>query len=180
MEDDNKKIDSGCDKDAQRECAGCDSCTELCREDVSTDYKKLVQEEKDKYMRLYSEFLNYKRRMNSEMNDLIVNAEKKLLMRILPIVDDFERAINNMADNEGVKIIFNKLQNLLQQSGVKVIEIKNGDDFDEEKQEAIVRQPVESVDMHNKIVDIVEKGYTLNNKIIRFAKVIVGEFNGNG
>ena len=114
------------------------------------------------------------------MNDLIVNAEKKLLMRILPIVDDFERAINNMADNEGVKIIFNKLQNLLQQSGVKVIEIKNGDDFDEEKQEAIVRQPVESVDMHNKIVDIVEKGYTLNNKIIRFAKVIVGEFKGNG
>ncbi|RYD78770.1 MAG: nucleotide exchange factor GrpE [Sphingobacteriales bacterium] len=140
-----------------------------------------VKELQDKYMRLFADFENFRRRTTLEKRDLILSGNKDLLMNILPVFDDFERALSSMekatdinAVKEGVMLIFNKFRNVLQQSGLKDIDSK-GKDFDPELHDALTKIPAPSADLKGKVVDEIQKGYTLHDKIVRHAKVVVGE-----
>ncbi len=152
-------------------------------EAAQVDELKKVQDElaeaKDKYLRLYSEFENFRRRTAKEKIDMIQSANEGLLKNLLPVMDDFERAEKafrdmNTKEAEGFLLIFNKYKKILEQSGAKVLELKAGDDFNADTQEAITQIPAPSEELKGKVVDVVEKGYTLNEKVIRFAKVVVG------
>jgi molecular chaperone GrpE len=146
------------------------------------ELKKLqdeLAEAKDKYLRLYSEFENFRRRTAKEKIDMIQSANEGLLKNLLPVMDDFERAEKgfkdlNTKEAEGFLLIFNKYKKVLEQSGAKVLDLKAGDDFNADTQEAITQVPAPSEELKGKVVDVVEKGYTLNEKVIRFAKVVVG------
>lgn len=130
----------------------------------------------DKYVRLYSEYENYRKRTNLEKADLIINGSKDTIKAILPVVDDIERALSAMADEEGAKegvqLIYNKLMNILSQKGLKPIEAK-GQKFDENLHEAITQFPAVEEGQKGMVVDVVEKGYYLNDKVLRYAKVVV-------
>lgn len=142
--------------------------------------KAEIAESTNKYVRLYAEFDNYKRRTNKERVELLQTAGKDIIASLLPVVDDFERALNSMetATNvdsvkEGINLINQKLNNLLAQRGLKPMETK-GLPFDADLHEAITSIPAPTDDQKGKVVDELEKGYTLNEKVIRFAKVVVG------
>ena len=130
----------------------------------------------DKYVRLYSEYENYRKRTNLEKADLIINGSKDTIKAILPVVDDMERALLAMADEEdakeGVQLIYNKLMNILSQKGLKPIEAK-GQKFDENLHEAVTQFPSADEGQKGTVVDVVEKGYYLNDKVLRYAKVVV-------
>lgn len=135
----------------------------------------------DKNLRLMAEFDNYRKRTLKERSDLIKTAGESLLSNMLPLVDDFERALKAMettedvvALKEGVDLIYNKFIAFLLQNGVKAIPTEN-ENFDTDLHEAVTTFPAPSADMKGKIVDCVSKGYTLNEKVIRFSKVVVGE-----
>lgn len=134
-------------------------------------------EAKDKYLRLYSEFENFRRRTSKEKLDLISTANKDLMADILPSLDDFDRALQSTDDAEafleGIKLIHQKLNKTLENRGLKKMEIEKGAAFDEEVHEAITQIPA-GEDMEGKVVDVVEAGYTLGEKVVRFAKVVVG------
>lgn len=137
--------------------------------------EKLV-EANDKYVRMYSEYENYRKRTNQEKADLILNAGKDMIKAILPVVDDMERALSAMSDEdsakEGVQLIYNKLMSILSQKGLKPIEAK-GEKFDENLHEAVTQFPAADETQKGTVVDVVEKGYFLNNKVLRYAKVVV-------
>ena len=125
----------------------------------------------DKYLRLYSEYENYRKRTNIEKADLLLNGSREMMKAILPVVDDFERALAATAD-EGVLLIYNKMMKILEQKGLKAMESK-GEVFDENLHEAITRIPAPEEDLKGKVIDVVEKGYYLNDKVLRYAKVVV-------
>lgn len=136
---------------------------------------------KDKYLRLSAEFDNYRKRTMKEKAELILNGGEKSISSILPIVDDFERALKNMetaedvaAVKEGVELIYNKFMTVLGQNGVKVIETKE-QTLNTDFHEAIAVIPAQEEKLKGKILDCVQTGYTLNDKVIRHAKVVVGE-----
>lgn len=135
-----------------------------------------LAETNDKYVRLYSEYENYRKRTNSEKAELIINGSKETIKAILPVVDDMERALQAMSDEEsakeGVQLIYNKLMNILGQKGLKAIEAK-GEKFDENLHEAVTQFPAADESMKGMVVDVVEKGYYLNDKVLRYAKVVV-------
>lgn len=142
---------------------------------------KVIEEQKDKYLRLSAEFDNYRKRTMKEKAELILNGAEKTISSILPIVDDFERALKNMetatdvaAVKEGVELIYNKFMSVLGQDGVKVIETKEKP-LDTDFHEAIAVIPAPDKSLKGKILDCVQTGYTLNDKVIRHAKVVVGE-----
>lgn len=135
----------------------------------------------DKYLRLYSEFDNFRKRTAKERIDLFKTAGQDILTDLLPVMDDFERALQNMdkkadikAVRQGVDLVYNKFKNTLDNKGLKVFKAI-GEKFDPEVHEAITKIPAPSKKMKGKVVDEIEKGYTLNDKLIRFAKVVVGE-----
>lgn len=135
----------------------------------------------NRFLRLYAEFENYRKRTNKERLDLITNANADLLKDLVPVIDDFERAITNNETSEdiaGIKegfgLIYNKYTSLLQAKGLKVMEAK-GTSFDPELHEAIANMPTDDKKMKGKVIDDVEKGYFLNDKVLRFAKVVVGQ-----
>ena len=140
-----------------------------------------IEEQKDKYLRLSAEFDNYRKRTMKEKAELILNGGEKSLSSILPVIDDFERAIKTMetakdvkAVKEGVELIYNKFMAVMAQNGVKVIETKD-QPLDTDYHEAIAVIPAPSEEQKGKILDCVQTGYTLNDKVIRHAKVVVGE-----
>ena len=140
-----------------------------------------IEEQKDKYLRLSAEFDNYRKRTMKEKAELILNGGEKSISSILPIVDDFERALKNMetatdvaAVKEGVELIYNKFMSVLAQNGVKVIETKE-QPLDTDYHEAIAVIPAPNEALKGKILDCVQTGYILNDKVIRHAKVVVGE-----
>ena len=140
-----------------------------------------IEEQKDKYLRLSAEFDNYRKRTMKEKAELILNGGEKSISSILPIVDDFERSLKNMetatdvaAVKEGVELIYNKFMSVLGQNGVKVIETKE-QPLDTDYHEAIAVIPAPNEALKGKILDCVQTGYILNDKVIRHAKVVVGE-----
>ena len=140
-----------------------------------------IEEQKDKYLRLSAEFDKYRKRTMKEKAELILNGGEKSISSILPIVDDFERALKNMetatdvaAVKEGVELIYNKFMSVLGQNGVKVIETKE-QPLDTDYHEAIAVIPAPNEALKGKILDCVQTGYILNDKVIRHAKVVVGE-----
>ncbi len=150
--------------------------------DETTQLKEELSESKDKYLRLYSEFENFRRRTAKERIDLIGSATKDLILDLLPVLDDFERAFKSLdeksekdsnAAKEGLEIIYQKFKKVLDQKGLKKIEIKAGDKFDPEIQEAITQTPA-GKKLEGKVVDVIENGYSLNEKVVRFAKVVTG------
>ena len=152
--------------------------TKKTKSTKSQDLKLELQESKYKYLRLYSEFENYRRRTSKEKIEMIDSANKDLLKEILPISDDFERAIkssdpDNTIDEEGINLIFQKLRGILEKHNLKKMEIKVGDDFNSELHEAITSTPSEKK-LKGKVVDIIEDGYLIADKILRFGKVVIG------
>ena len=140
-----------------------------------------IEEQKDKYLRLSAEFDNYRKRTMKEKAELILNGGEKCINSILPVVDDFERALKNMetatdvaAVKEGVELIYNKFMSVLAQDGVKIIDTKE-QPLDTDYHEAIAVIPAPNEALKGKILDCVQTGYTLNDKVIRHAKVVVGE-----
>jgi molecular chaperone GrpE len=152
-------------------------------EQVITEFDKVsveLTDLKDKYLRLYADFENFRRRTAKEKIDLISNANEGLLVALLPVLDDFERALKSAestadveALKEGVKLVFNKFYKVLESKGVKPMD-SLGQVFNPDLHEAITQFPAPSDDMKGKIIDETEKGYLLNEKVIRFAKVILG------
>jgi len=149
------------------------------KEQIS-DLNNLVKEEQNKFLRLFAEFENYKRRTSKERLDLYKTASQELMTALLPIIDDMHRASGefNKSDDksivEGFSLIKNKFNDVLKSQGLTQIEVKKGDDFDSEIHEAITQIPAESNKMKGKIVDVTENGYKLGDKIIRYPKVVVG------
>jgi molecular chaperone GrpE len=144
--------------------------------------KEELAEVKDKYLRLYSEFDNFRRRTAKEKLELVSTANEDLMIELLPVLDDFERGLKAMetenSDNEGlmegIMLIYNKFKNVIDKKGLKLMETNPGDDFNSEIHDAITQIPAPEEKLKGKIVDTVEKGYYLNEKVIRYAKVVTG------
>ncbi len=148
---------------------------------VEPTAEELLQQEKDKYLRLFAEFENYKKRTSKERIELFKTANQELMTVLLPILDDFDRGlaeIKKVKDKnvlKGMELINNKFKSILTQQGLSQIEIKQGDVFDAEVHEAITQIPAPSDKLKGKIIDIIEQGYKLGDRIIRFPKVIIGQ-----
>lgn len=142
--------------------------------------EELLAEEKDRYIRLYAEFENYKKRTSKEKMEFFQYANQEMMVSMLGVLDDFERALKeiakngNPADLQGVELIYQKFKNKLTEKGLKTMEVKAGDSFDVDFHEAITQIPAPSEDLKGKIVDVIETGYILGDKVIRFAKVVTG------
>ncbi|MDF2833543.1 MULTISPECIES: nucleotide exchange factor GrpE [Chryseobacterium] len=142
--------------------------------------EELLAAEKDRYIRLYAEFENYKKRTSKEKMDFFTYANQEMMVSMLGVLDDFERALKeiakngNEADLQGVELIYNKFKNKLTEKGLKIMEVRAGDSFNVDFHEAITQIPAPSEDLKGKIVDVIETGYTLGDKVIRFAKVVTG------
>ena len=140
-----------------------------------------VQEEQDKFLRLFAEFENYKRRTAKERIELFSTASEEVMVSLLPILDDFDRAsaeIEKDNDNEifkGVLLIKNKLFDSLKSKGLALIEVNKGDEFNADDHEAVTQIPAPSKKMEGKIIDVIEKGYKLGEKVIRYPKVVIGK-----
>ncbi len=138
--------------------------------------------EKDKFMRLFAEFENYKKRTNKERIELFKTASEGVMLAMLPVLDDFERALLHIEEDKeaeelrkGVLLIYNKLLNTLEQKGLSKIEVNKGDTFNADDHEAVTQIPAPSEDLKGKIIDVVERGYKLGDKVIRFPKVVIGQ-----
>ena len=159
--------------------------------DISTDLNKnqteevslddQIKEEKDKFLRLFAEFENYKRRTARERIELFSTASEEVMISLLPVLDDFDRAsveIEKDKDNEilkGVLLIKNKLFDSLKSKGLDLIEVKKGDEFNADDHEAVTQIPAPNKKMQGKIIDVIEKGYKLGEKVIRYPKVVIGK-----
>jgi len=155
---------------------------QLIVEELSVE-EQLAQDlakEKDKFLRLFAEFENYKKRTSKERMDLFKTANQEVLLAMLPVLDDFDRATVeiNKSDDEnlkkGVELIHEKLKSTLVAKGLEQVEVRAGDAFNADFAEAITQIPAPSEKLKGKIVDVIEKGYKLGDKIIRFPKVVIG------
>jgi len=148
---------------------------------VEEQLTKDLANEKDKFLRLFAEFENYKRRTTKERIELFKTANQDVVTSLLPVLDDFDRAIieiaklENEAVSKGVELIHEKLKNTLNSKGLEVVDVNAGDAFNADFAEAITQIPAPSDDLKGKIVDVLEKGYKLGDKIIRFPKVVIGQ-----
>ena len=153
---------------------------EVVKEEPTSE--ELLQAEKDKFLRLFAEFENYKKRTSKERIELFKTAGQELMTSLLPIIDDFERALTHIEEDKeaeelrkGVLLIYQKFYNTLELKGLSKIETREGDVFDAEHHEAITQIPAPTEDLKGKIIDCVEKGYKLGDKIIRYPKVVIGQ-----
>ena len=148
---------------------------------VEEQLQEELAKEKDKFLRLFAEFENYKKRTTKERIDLFKTANQEVLQAMLPVLDDFDRAWAQISKSEeealvtGVQLIHDKLKSTLVSKGLEEVEIKAGDAFNADFAEAITQIPAPSDDLKGKIVDVIEKGYKLGDKIIRYPKVVIGQ-----
>lgn len=146
-------------------------------EELRTQYEN----EKDRYLRLFAEFENYKKRTGRERIDMFKTAGQDVIVSLLPVMDDFDRAIKEIDRSgdeallTGIELISNKLRETLRAKGLEAIDTKEGETFDSEIHEAVTQIPAPSPKMKGKIIDVIEKGYTMGDKIIRFPKVVIGQ-----
>lgn len=159
--------------------------TEESEEQVETSEEEQLradlEKEKDKFLRLFAEFENYKRRTSKERVEMFKTASQDVIVSMLPVLDDFDRALNEIKktkDKEllkGVELISNKFRETLRSKGLEQMEVKEGDTFDAEIHEAITQIPAPKDKLKGKVVDVVEKGYKLGERIIRYPKVVTGK-----
>jgi len=149
---------------------------------VEEKLQEELKQEKDKFLRLFAEFENYKKRTSKERIELFATASEDVMKTLLPVIDDFERALSHIEEDkeaealrQGVSLIYKKLMNTLEQKGLVAITIEKGADFDADNHEAITQVPAPSDDLKGKIIDVIVKGYKLGDKIIRFPKVVIGQ-----
>ncbi len=168
-------IDEGVDQIADEQEEEEQSVSE--NEQLKADLDK----EKDKFLRLFAEFENYKRRTSKERLELFKTANQEVMTAMLPVLDDFDRAMNEIQKAKdknllkGVELIHNKFRETLKNKGLEAMEVKAGDSFDADSHEAITQVPAPSEKLKGKIVDVVERGYKLGDRIIRFPKVVTGK-----
>ena len=169
-------------EDIKEEGKIVDETQEMQQEVVVPTDEEILQQEKDKFLRLFAEFENYKKRTSKERIELFRTANQELMTVLLPILDDFERALVHIEDDKeaeelrkGVLLIYQKLVKTLEQKGLTKLEVNQGDAFDAEIHEAITQIPAPSKKLIGKIIDVIEHGYKLGDKIIRFPKVIIGQ-----
>ncbi|MBL4651637.1 MAG: nucleotide exchange factor GrpE [Flavobacteriales bacterium] len=178
-------VDQEVQQEASTEETTEDSQNEDSKEsegDTVNEFETKYTEVNDKYLRLYSEFENFRKRTAKEKLDLIMNASEGMMSALLPILDDLERAIKSNegskdieAVKEGINLVSQKLTGILSAKGLKPMEVEAGADFDLDLHEAITNIPAPSKNLKGKVVDAVEKGYFLNDKVIRYTKVVIGE-----
>jgi molecular chaperone GrpE len=172
--------------EAQNEETKTAETTENTVEEVSKEeqLQEELAKERDKFLRLFAEFENYKKRTSKERVELFKTAGKDVVVAMLPVLDDFDRALAEIAkidDKEvqdlkkGVELISNKLREALKSKGLAEAQVKAGDTFDAEDHEAVTQIPAPTDEMKGKIIDVLEKGYTLGDKVIRYPKVVVGQ-----
>ena len=147
------------------------------QEDKVQEMGEKLAELNDKYLRTVAEYENYRKRTMQEKAELILNGGKDVLKAMLPVIDDMERALGSFKDDdsakEGVQLVYNKMLSSLGQKGLKPMEAK-GQKFDENLHEAVTQIPAPTEELKGGVIDVVEKGYYLNDKVLRFAKVVVG------
>lgn len=149
--------------------------------DAETQLKEELEKEKDKFLRLFAEFENYKKRTSKERIELFKTASQDVIQSMLPVLDDFDRGMKEIEKSEdkdlikGVELIHNKLKETLKSKGLSEVEVAAGDAFNADDHEAITQIPAPSEDLKGKIVDVIEKGYKLGDKVIRFPKVVTGQ-----
>lgn len=152
---------------------------EVTKEEPTVE--ELLQAEEDKYLRLFAEFENYKKRTTKERIEFFTTANQELMTSLLPIMDDFDRGlaeIKKAKDKEllkGMKLINDKFKSTLNQKGLEEIKVKQGDAFDAELHEAVTQIPASTEKLKGKIIEAIEKGYKLGDKIIRYPKVVIGQ-----
>lgn len=176
-----KKQDISSEKKEKKKAEAAFASEKKKLEEKITEETEKGKEWQDKYMRLSAEFDNYRKRTLKEKTDLIKTANQDLLVDILSVVDDFERGIDTIDKSEdlkalkdGIHLIYDKFNAFLKQKGIKEIEAKE-QEFDLDLHEAMTKIPAPDESLKGKVVDVIEKGYTLNEKVIRYAKVVVGD-----
>lgn len=175
----NETFDSS--EELQKEEVMSEQTLEQGVEHLQKNAEEELAKEKDKFLRLFAEFENYKKRTSKERVELFKTAGQDILSSMLPVVDDFDRALAEISKSgdenllKGVELIYNKLINTLKSKGLEKVEVAVGDAFDSEIHEAITQIPAPSDDLKGKIIDVVEKGYKLADKVIRYPKVVVGQ-----
>lgn len=168
-------LDEGIDQEEEDQTVETQEISET--EQLKADLDK----EKDKFLRLFAEFENYKRRTSKERLELFKTANQEVMTAMLPVLDDFDRALNEIQKAKdknllkGVELIHNKFRETLKNKGLEAMEVKSGDSFDADMHEAITQVQAPSDKLKGKIVDVLERGYKLGDKIIRFPKVVTGK-----
>jgi grpE len=174
------------DKDLQAESTSAETAENATNTGNTTgneaeDCEDLLAKERDRYLRLFAEFENYKKRTSRERIELFKTAGQDILSALLPVVDDFDRALADLATSadeqtrKGVELIYNKLIGILKNKGLERIEVAANDAFDSELHDAITQIPAPTPEMSGKIIDVVQQGYKLGDKIIRFPRVVVAQ-----
>lgn len=178
--DNNGAGETAVDKDAEKSDGAKEEISDKKEEHIPSAEEKLA-EMQDKYLRLSAEFDNYRKRTLKEKIELTKTAGESILVNILPVMDDFDRAVkiienapDSKAMKEGIDLIYNKLRDFLKQNGIKEIESDNRE-FDTDLHEAVTSIPAPEKKMKGKVVDTIQKGYYLHDKVIRFSKVVIGE-----
>lgn len=170
---------------SEKECEVNENIVNEIESAVELTVEEQLQEdlakEKDKFLRLFAEFENFKKRTTKERIDLFKTANEEVLQAMLPVLDDFDRAMVEISKSDdalllkGVELIHDKLKNTLVSKGLEQVEVRAGDAFNPDYAEAITQIPAPSKELKGKIVDVIEKGYKLGDKIIRFPKVVIGQ-----
>ena len=176
-------MDNGQDtKDIEEQTDAEDSSERMDERSKEEQLEEDLAKEKDKFLRLFAEFENYKRRTAKERIELFKTASEEVMVAMLPILDDFERALSHIEEDKeaeelrkGVMLIYQKLMTTLEQKGLSPIKVSNGDVFNADNHEAITQIPAPSEDLKGKIIDVIEQGYKLGEKVIRFPKVVIGQ-----
>lgn len=149
-------------------------------QEVIPTAEELLAAEKDRYIRLFAEFENYKKRTSKEKMEFFQYANQDMMIAMLDVLDDFERAIKEISKNgnetdlQGIELIYQKFKNILLEKGLKPIEVRAGDDFNVDFHEAITQIPSPTPELKGKIVDVIQTGYRLHERVVRFAKVVTG------
>ena len=143
------------------------------------ELKEKIKNEEEKYLRLFAEFENYKKRTTKERIELYKTAGKEIMLSLIPVLEDFKRALNQdlskTGDSQGITLIYNKWSDSLKSQGLKEVETNIGDEFDPDRHEAISQIPAEKKENKGKIIDVIEGGYSLGDQIIKFPKVVVAQ-----
>jgi len=178
LDNENDTINTTAENHANEPAIGVETAEELS---VEQKLEEDLAKEKDKFLRLFAEFENYKKRTSKERIELFRTANQEVLQAMLPVLDDFDRAMVQISKSEdevllkGVELIHEKLKSTLVSKGLEEVEVRSGDAFNADFAEAITQIPAPTSNLKGKIVDVIEKGYKLGDKIIRFPKVVIGQ-----